>query len=528
MKSISFFKQHKLIIIFFFIVFFLAGLSIYKDYGISWDEKWQRDLGTLSVDYVFKGDRSLLSYKDKYYGPVFEMLLVAVERVFNLTSDSRILYFSRHLVTFIFFYISVIFFYKLCRDKFKSWQMGLLGAVFLVLSPRIFAHAFYNSKDLPFLSVFIISIYTLFWYLERKSFFRAFCHALVCGILIDIRIMGIMVPLFTVFAFSVDFLAQGRRENFLKNIFSVFVYCLFLVIFIILFWPMLWESPVHHFIMAFKEMSKFPWQNHVLYMGKYIPATNLPWHYLSVWIIITTPIVYFILFFVGLFADVKECILAVKEKRKDLYIKIRDGIIFLSWFFAPIIAVIVLKSVVYDEWRQVFYIYPAFIIIALSGVRFINDLINSKLKKVTSRILWQRIFIGAILVNIFSLLGFMINAHPYENLYFNRFAGKNLQEIKHKYELDYWGTSYRKGLEYILEHDKRAIIKVLGANTPVLLNAFILPEEDKKRIKFVETIDDAEYFISNYRWHHEDYPIKNKEVYSVERGGAKVMTVFKR
>ena len=47
--------------------------------------------------------------------------------------------------------------------------VGRLGSLFLILSPRIFAHSFYNSKDLAFLSFFIISIYTMVRYLEEKT-----------------------------------------------------------------------------------------------------------------------------------------------------------------------------------------------------------------------------------------------------------------------------------------------------------------------------------------------------------------------
>ena len=112
----------------------------------------------------------------------------------------------RHLVTFLLFYTSVFFFYRLCKYRFNSWKIGLLGSLFLILSPRIFAHSFYNPKDLPFLSMFIISIYTLVSYLNRKTLPRAAIHALICALLIDIRILGIIVPLFTVIFLFADLL----------------------------------------------------------------------------------------------------------------------------------------------------------------------------------------------------------------------------------------------------------------------------------------------------------------------------------
>lgn len=45
------------------------------------------------------------------------------------------------------FLVGVIFFCLLCRRVFKSWMLAVMGSLFLVLQPRIFAHSFYNSID---------------------------------------------------------------------------------------------------------------------------------------------------------------------------------------------------------------------------------------------------------------------------------------------------------------------------------------------------------------------------------------------
>ena len=55
--------------------------------------------------------------------------------------------------------------------------------------------------------------------------------------------------------------------------------------------------------------------------------------------------------------------------------------------------------------------------------------------------------------------------HPYQNVYFNRLAGKDMQMIKQRFDLDYWGLAYREGLAYILSVDDRETIPVY-ADTP--------------------------------------------------------------
>ena len=115
----------------------------------------------------------------------------------------------------------------------------------------------------------------------------------------------------------------------------------------------------------------------------------------------------------------------------------------------------------------------------------------------------------------------MINTHPYQNVYFNMLAGKNLKEIKQKYDLDYWGLSYKQALEYLVEKDIKGIIKINCANNPCQKNSLLLKPKDRQRIKYVK-LNQADYFLSNFRNSRElnkflkgDYPYKN-EIFSIK------------
>ncbi len=100
-----------------------------------------------------------------------------------------------------------------------------------------------------------------------------------------------------------------------------------------------------------------------------------------------------------------------------------------------------------------------------------------------------------------------------------------MKVIKNNFELDYWGLSYRKALEYILENDKDEIIKVYVTEGVGFFNRYILDPESRDRLAYVENPEDAKYFISNYRYHPGDYPYEN-EYYSIEISGAKIMVVY--
>lgn len=70
--------------------------------------------------------------------------------------------------------------------------------------------------------------------------------------------------------------------------------------------------------------------------------------------------------------------------------------------------------------------------------------------------------------------------------------------------MDYWGISYKKGLEYILQADPSDTIRVAFENYPGKSNIQILPEKDRNRLLVTEKAD-ADYFLTNYRNHPDDY-----------------------
>jgi len=515
-------RKSRIIVAVFFAVFLAVGLSIVKDYGVSWDGPLQRMTGLITYNYITEGDQSLFFHRDRFYGMVFELFLVSLEKMFGL-NDIRPVYLMRHTVTFLVFYISVIFFYLLCRDHFKDWKKGLLACLFLVLSPRIFAHAFYNSKDLTFLSVFIISVYFMIRYIKNPSSLNAVIHGFVSAVLIDVRILGVMIPAYTFIFLVLRMILTGQGIKYtMKTCVSFLIYMVSLTFFTVLFWPFLWEDPLKYAVESFKRMSKFPQAVVVLYMGDYIRATDLPWHYIPVWLSVTTPVLYLYGFCAGVLSIVfdflRKPVIFLREKTSE--------IVFCLWFFTPLITVIILRSVMYDSWRHLFFIYPAFIIIAVTGISRILRAALGGLGRFSS--LAGFIVAATVAAGLADPLIFMIKYHPFQNVYFNRIAGKDMKEIKNKYDLDYWGLSYIKGLRYILDHDKRAAIRVLVANDPGQYNAFLLTPAERKRIVFVEKEEDADYFIGNYRWHREDYAAgDDEEVFSIRIGNAKILVVYK-
>ena len=111
-------------------------------------------------------------------------------------------------------------------------------------------------------------------------------------------------------------------------------------------------------------------------------------------------------------------------------------------------------------------------------------------------------------------------------VYFNRIAGTNAGEVGFNYEQDYWGLSYRNGLEYVAHIDSNNQTIVQVSNFAGMANWFILDSVSRQKIIVTEADSNADYFISNYRFANKEYII-GKEVYNVYSDGCKILTVLK-
>lgn len=505
----------------FFAALVLLGFGVYKDYGLAWDEPLAQLNGRVSLAYVLGWNEDLFTYWDRSYGVLFDLPFAFAEWYRQL--PSRELYFLRHIVSFLFFAVGVFFFYRLCLQRWRSPWFALFGAACLVASPRIFAEAFYNSKDIHPLVLAIICFYTLTQFLTQPDARRMLLHAIPSAAFIAIRLPGVFVPALTLVAAVLHLAAHGamRREG-RKMAALLAGYLGAMALLTILFWPYLWRQPLAHFMEAFAVMSQFSaWADGmVLYWGEFLKAGELPWHYLPVWIIITTPLLYLAGFCAGLGSIIRRFLIHTKKECREHLM----DLLVIAWLCGPIVAVIALGSVVYDGWRHLYFVYPALLYIALAGFHAVTG--AAKALAGDDRRKAFAILAAAAVLHFGAVSSFMVRNHPYQNVYFNVLAG-NMQTARRNFELDYWGLSFREGLEYIARTDPSDRIPVYFAGGS-LDNALILSEEDKKRMQ-VLTVDqstEAKYILSNYRRQSFDGLPFTWEVYAVRVDGASIMSVF--
>jgi hypothetical protein len=513
-----------------FTLFLVAGLLTYKDYGTHYDEKSQIDIAVVNYRYINQGDPYIFTFRDEYYGPFYELPLLLLFR--NLPDPDMVQ--ARHLAIFITFCVGLAAFYFLAKRLTRSTWWALLAGGMLALCPRIFADAFYNSKDIPFLVFFILgfaSLVKVYDDLDAGKTTRQVLSAIILsGILsacvVAIRMAGIIIVLF--FLLLVLGQAAIKPKHVLRFVWLFAVYLLFAACFLVLFMPVLWHNPAGEFLNALRQSSRYDlWKYDILFEGRQFPANDPVWNYLPVWIGITTPYLPLLSFIPGVLLMAVDGVKFLAGMVKTGWRGWQSGItpegtawagIFM-WFAAPVAAVYVFHSVLYDAWRQMFFIYPAMVLIGVYGLRtlynhYSADSRNPRLIKI--------IFYAAMTLGLLEPLLFCVQNHPFQNVYFNRFAG-DPATIRQRFDVDYWGLSTKQGIDYILNHDPASQIRI-SAEVPAMRYAeFLLTPEEEHRLEFTEE-SHADYLVTNYRWHPEDYPYP--KYYAVSVSGMEIMTVY--
>jgi hypothetical protein len=515
-----------MVVCLFFGTYIFIGSLIVNDYGVSTDEITQYQMGKVNYEImtgVYPYETIICSIDNTcYYPPLFEVVLYWLAP----TGDSNFIYLRRHQVTFAFFAFSVFIFFLMGRKIFKDWKIGLIGALFLIISPRIFASSFYNSKDIPFLSAYVIAMYTMILALEKKNILTVILHSIATGVACSIRTPGFIIIPITFFFWLFDLvLSKANWRSYLRSAFLLLCFTGVTALLVYLSFPFLYKDPVRNFIESFNIMKQFPWNNIQFFMGHNI-GNQIPWFYSIVWFSISSPIFYLVLYILGLavliIKTLKTKSTAQLLEKRDLYIALACGIL-------PILIVILMKSVLYNENRQMYFCYPALLLISVYGFKLLYE----KIRDITPR--WQ-LWVGlTLLAGLVYPVYFSVRYHPHQNVYFNFLAGSKMSVVRERYSLDTWGLSVKQALEFILETDSDSQIPIafyessrfeIFRKIDNAKSILILPKVQSNRLVVT---DNPRYVIYTYRY----YPLEKPQVpggkiyYSIKVGDADILTVFK-
>ena len=128
---------------------------------------------------------------------------------------------------------------------------------------------------------------------------------------------------------------------------SIFIFFLTLF-FIYIFWPILWENPFNYSKKIFLYFLNFSNSIEITFFGKEILSSNKPWYYIFVWIFITTPEIYLILFIISIFFYIYKLLSKIKNNNFII-------LLLIFYLIVPCILTILSKNL-YNGWRHLFFI----------------------------------------------------------------------------------------------------------------------------------------------------------------------------
>jgi hypothetical protein len=480
----------------------IGGLVIIPDFGIGFDEVVNRRNGEVSFNYIkdlvseyfkvnFNQQASIVgsnlndlnTYQDRDYGVAFDLPAYAIERFFSIES-SYYQYLLRHGLTYLIFLSGCVAIYETIRYRHRNSSLAVFAVIILICSPRIFGDAFHNSKDISFMSVYAITTYCMIRFFSGFSLKASFLFAVATALAINLRIIGVIFPIGTSIIFALHLFSRYSQREVIS--YGFYLTACFLLT--IAFWPWLWENPVDNFITAFTNMSRFRWDGWVLYFGELYPVRQLPWHYLPVWVGISTPLLYILLFIIGVASALK--FIFIESIRQIQNITALQDLIILGLFLGPVLLVLISKPVIYDGWRQFYFLYPSFVYLVIRGLslNIDNNLIRHTYYFCTATLGF---------VTILTTIIWMFKAHPYQSIYLNSTVPKSNIRL---FELDYWGISNIELLRFLVQYQPEGIISVWGLGiTSLGQSSLMLPLKEQARIQAVPDISSASYVLTNYR-----------------------------
>jgi Dolichyl-phosphate-mannose-protein mannosyltransferase len=510
-----------------FLVALLLVLLTFKDYGVTWDEDVHRWYGSFVLDYYLSGftDLRSLHWLDLFnYGAAFDATAAALNKISPFG-----VYETRHLFNAIIGIVGIVGTWKLGRSL-AGPRAGFIAALFLLLTPNYYGQMFNNPKDMPFAAGAIWTIYyiiRLLPALPRPRFSLSVRLGIACGLTLGVRVggllflayLGMMLGLFGIWrAVATRRLAIGLCEGAVSLARVFLPAALIAYPVMLIFWPWAQTGPIEHPLAALATFSHQTFPFRTLFAGHYVAATDLPWTYLPVYILIALPELILVLF-------LASPVMAWRALRRDNVALDRSAILgrFLVGFAVvfPVTYAIAIKAVLFDGMRHfIFVLPPIAVIAALIGDRALGWLATQK---------WRPVAYGALALYGLAHITIMARLHPDEYVYYNAFVG-GTRGAQGLFKLDYWANSYAEAV-----HGLRARLKAqYGADFknhdftvavcgPPGSAAYYFPPN------FIYTADphNADFFIA-FTKDGCNKSLRGKEIYRVERMDTLLSVVLDR
>lgn len=280
------------------------GVSIVGDYGITTDEPMEIDMVQWNIDLIKEGKP--LPEDLSFYGPFFNTIAEIIFRITKTLSpslrdgsfhnNSKKLLLKKikvkHYSTFLFSILAYFTVAKLAGPlcgKNSIW----LAPVILAFLPRFWGHSFFNPKDIPFATMFIVCTFVAALLLrnlsinnnsesEKRDTFlvkEIIAFAIAVGILTGIRVGGFFLIFYLLATHlfieypKLKFKFFREYKNFYKLLIATWQ------ITTTICYPSIWYAPIVIFMLASSYFGKDTWFGNFLATHPSLQLKKIPQWY---------------------------------------------------------------------------------------------------------------------------------------------------------------------------------------------------------------------------------------------------------
>jgi len=409
----------------------------------------------------------------QYYGGAFEYLTVGLNKITGLI-DSPQEYNSRHALNQIFAIIGILF-AGLITFKIAGWRAAIFTEWLLFLTPVYYGNALFNSKDIPFSTGYIASMYfmmSFFEQLPKPTWKTVIMLMLSFAFATGIRIGGILLMFYFLLFLALYIIVKKELRSTIKTYFiqlglKVFTVGVGGMVLVVLSWPFLLKNPVPHILATINLVKRFPQKVILTFEGQFTDSLHIPDYYLVKFMAITIPVFIII--------AIVASIITIIYRRNITDFKKELLILFAGVY--PIIFAYTSNVALYSAWRHFLFVYPCLVIIAGVGLGTLMKYLRK-----------PALQIGLVVVSALAMLHPIIwsfKNHPYEYVYFNEAEG-GFKSAYNDYEMDYWEISMKPAVDWLFAHEHLADKKdttIITTNALNFTKYYIQQHYPKAKIK---------------------------------------------
>jgi hypothetical protein len=521
-----------------------AALTTFRDYGLTWDELFQAAYSEKIAAWFSSGfkNREALEYGNlRYYGGFADVLGWLAGRVAGSPSSEPgtgpFYYEARHLVTIAFGLLGLGATYRLAALVADA-RAGALAMTALALTPLYYGHLFNNPKDVPFAALSVCALYAIVGSareLPRVSVKAAALVAITTGLMIAVRPGGVFVFGY-IGLLWLAVLGQAWRRgasvavpDLARLAVTLILVCAVAWALMLACWPWGQTAPISHPIEAIRTAAHFDFPRSQRFLGQFVQANPPPLSYIPVWFAMVLPEFHFVAWIAGVTVlvlswrarrkghigfpqqrreNASDC---SDERRRAVSKTLEVGFIAFAGLFPPAAAML-LRSTLYDGVRQLIFILPP--LCALAGIALSAWIEESGVPR------WLKAgLLGAAALSAIATIVELPRLHPYESMYFNRLAG-GLAGAASRFETDYWGLTYREGIEWVIRHPPPSgrPLAVANCSSPFLSAYFLDKDPDAARyLRHVTPEEPHDILLATTRWDCHRTPGQVIHIVSRER-----------